>query len=198
MGLFDFLERRKRRAANAQVPDRQPHEYAHLAAKFSRENNPMTNITGTGRDYSGLADGKRVKIWVPDIVKTAVKELSNSLSANHSDLLRQIFFSHHFGRYDMHYLREKRSYLLGFAEKMNFRLSDDAGASRTPELGKNSADFTLQMPQMILDEMKRLAEHYDLSLSEYSREVLVMELFGRAYLSERQLVSDVKFVEDEE
>jgi len=182
--LFDLLEKK--------------HTQAH--PENSEATEPKSDITGTGRNYSNLDNyDTALKFWLPEVMNTALIEMSNHVSTTRSDIIRQTLFTYLYGRYD----------LIGLIEKddSNFALTAPAQVlfsrapsteNRTPELGKNTEDVKVWIAKQMRDDLQSLADKAGINLSHFIREILISNLFGHTYLPDRKEVALFEMTSDEE
>jgi len=141
-------------------------------------------ISGTTRDYSTLNTyDKKLKVWLPEIAKTALNEMSDSNNISISDLIRQALFVYLYGRYDISASIEEgeHDFTMG---KIAFSRTPEFN-NRTSDAGKNTYDVKVMIASQMKDDLQELADKARIKLSEFIREVLISSLFGHTYLSER-------------
>lgn len=179
MALFDFLRKNTVSSPALQNGDNDESQ----ATQYS--------ISTTGRNYDDLGiNDITVKIWLPDVLITALDEMANYTSSSKSDLLRQTFFSYLYGRYDLMGLIERGDHRFALNGPILYsrqakEVSDDTPIiNRTPELGKNTEDVKAWIPSQIKSDLQKLADESGYTLSHFIREVLISTLFGHTYLAE--------------
>jgi len=142
-------------------------------------------ITGTTRDYSALkTNDVALKIWLPESVNIAIKEMSSYTNTTNSDLIRQTLFTYLYGRYDLMASIEKGEHDFALNSPPVFSRRENS-ENRTPELGKNTYDEKVWIAKKMKNDLQELADKTDLALSHFIREILISNLFGHTYLYER-------------
>ncbi len=176
----------------------------------SVENNDFESqrhiVSGTKRNYSALkTNDVAIKIWLPEVVKTAMNEVCFYVDTTHSDLVRQTLFMYLYGRYDLIATIERGEHdfalnqLPRFSRSAAPENSSRVTQNRTPELGKNMFDVKVWISKKMKNDLTILAENSGLSLSVFTREILISNLFGHSYLPERnKLISMQVEFENEE
>ena len=159
-------------------PRRRPLRFAALVADMG--------------DFSAFAENDvAVKFWVPDAVAEALDDLRERDRQSMSQLLRQYLIVHGYGLYAMRLMLEANPYLFKEREvdsEIRFSRSPaPPGKKRVdtyfvPELGKNVAPFKLWIPKRLRDDLQILADHVDLKLSQYLREIVISRLLGHGTL----------------
>ena len=157
---------------------------------------PARCLGGTGRSFAGFGTNDRpVKFWVPDVVRQALDELAEYHDSDLSKLVRHLLFVHLYGQYELQAAVERgeRAYLPGRATigeeggacevRYSRRATDE---NRTADLGKNLNDIKVFLPAPMAEELDRLAEDAGITRSEFVREALVAQLFGRTQLPDRR------------
>ena len=158
-------------------PRRRPLRFAALVADMG--------------DFSAFAENDAaVKFWVPEAVAEALDDLRERDRQSMSQLLRQYLIVHCYGLYAMRLMLEANPHLFKDREvdsEIRFSRAPPAGKKRVdtyfvPELGKNVAPFKLWIPQRLRDDLQVLADHVELKLSQYLREIVIARLLGHGTL----------------
>lgn len=126
-----------------------------------------------------------LKFWLPEYVERMIDRMCSFQDTSVSDLIRQIFFIHLYGRYDLFGLieRQDQTYNLQTRERVRFSLralSVEEEVARSIE-GKNTrniADVKVWVPAKMKDDIRQLAQKAGKKPSVYVREVIITHLFG--------------------
>lgn len=164
-----------------QQPRRRPLRFAALVADM-----------GDFSEFTG--NDVAVKFWLPEAVAEALEELRERDGVSMSQLLRQYLIVHCYGLYAIRLMLEANPRLFKDREvdsEIRFsRAPAPVGKKRVdtyfvPELGKNVAPFKLWIPKRLRDDLQILADHVDLKLSQYLREIVISRLLGHGTLPMR-------------
>ena len=178
--MWPFLNEKRRSEAmpDADSPRRRPLRFAALVADIGDLNEFGENDVA-------------VKFWVPEAVAEALDELRERERQSMSQLLRQYLIVHCYGIYGIRVMLEADPHLFKDREvdsEIRFsRAPAPAGKKRVdtyfvPELGKNVAPIKLWIPQRLRDDLRILADHVELTLSQYLREIVISRLLGHGTL----------------
>ena len=151
-------------------------------------------VAGMG-DFSDLADHHAaLKVWLPKPAEHALREISERSNLSVSEFLRQFLAIHCYGLYAFYQMIEKTPKLFKDWEsdvKFSIRMEDPPeGKKRVNtywviELGKNVAPIKVWIPIRMKADLKTLAEHVELTPSNYVREILISRLLGHGMLPQR-------------
>jgi hypothetical protein len=178
--MWPYLNEKRRSEAmpDTDSPRRRPLRFAALVADIG--------------DLTEFAENDvAVKFWVPQPVAEALDELRERERQSMSQLLRQYLIVHCYGIYGIRVMLEADPHLFKDREvdsEIRFsRASPPAGKKRVdtyfvPELGKNVAPIKLWIPQRLRDDLRILADHVELTLSQYLREIVISRLLGHGTL----------------
>ena len=137
-----------------------------------------------------------LKFWLPDLVEKAVRELAEMNGESMSEALRQFFVIHCYGLYVFSVMNQKKPEVfkhdpdVRFSPKRENREPDPAGKKRettywVQELGKNVASVKIWVPKRVKSDLQILADHVDIKLSQYLREIVISRLHGHGTLPKR-------------
>jgi len=178
--MWPFIREKRRTEVipSAGAPSRRPLRFAALVADMG--------------DFSAFAENDTaVKFWVPEPVADALEELRERDSMSMSQLLRQYLMVHCYGLYAIRLMLEANPHLFKDREvdsEIRFsRAAPPPGKKRmdtyfVPELGENVAPIKLWIPQRLRDDLQILADHLELKLSQYLREIVISRLLGHGTL----------------
>lgn len=182
MDLFKLLRRKSSR------------KHQNDYAQGNQPAPPKYKISGTTRDYSELDDyDVSIKFWLPDLLKTAIEEMTAFANTSESDLLRQILFSYLYGRYDLFGLIERGDHRFALNSPALFSraeiiVSEHVDQPSQPYLGKNDCDVMIRISTQIKQDLTALAEKQNQPLSVFIRHLLVRNLFGHTFMPEAELL----------
>ena len=135
-----------------------------------------------------------LKFWLPEPAEKAIQELSKINGESMSESLRQFFVIHCYGLYMFSVMSQKMPKLFKDPEHFLFsrtpQEADPPGKRRettywVQELGKNVAPIKIWVPQRVKADLQLLADHVDITLSQYLREVVISRLLGHGTLPKR-------------
>jgi predicted DNA-binding protein len=156
-------------------------------------------------DFENLLDGMgnlsdlakqdtATKFWLPDPAEKALTELAKMQGVSMSALLREFFAAHCYGIYVVTVLRARHQNIFKDSAhldlKVRFSISGDGGNVRSvtywvPELGKNVAPVKIWIAKRLRDDLQALADHTEIPLSQYLREIVISRLLGHGMLPKR-------------
>jgi len=152
----------------------------------SQYDNRENIISMTGRDYSGLDKSHAsLKVWLPENVMVMLYEITVLLDTTISDFIRQVLFTHIYGRYD----------LLGHIERSNRLVKDPdhaepcaktvsseeaipASPITTSSKGNKVISLRVPLPSAMKADLQKLADKKYLPISDYTRRVIITHLTG--------------------
>lgn len=168
----------------------------HPAAPVNKAR-PMkfAKLLGGMGDFSDLRrHDKALKFWLPEPAYEALKELCDRNGDSVSEALRQFFAAHCYGIYayqlmvdaipDLFRESSQPMFSRAFQPQATYRIKRDP-TYWVPELGKNVAPVKVWVPRRMTDELKALADHVGLKLSQYVREIVISRLLGHGTLPMR-------------
>jgi len=150
-------------------------------------------VEGMG-DYRDL--GKHdvaLKFWVPEPAEQAVGDFCDLNGESMSEWLRQFLVVHCYGLYAFTIMKSAVPTLFKDASGPLFSVNDvdnSPGKKRidtywVPELGRNLAPVKIWIPHRVRRDLKMLADHVDIPLSQYVREIVISRLLGHGMLPRR-------------
>ena len=159
---------------------RQPLAFAELVARI-----------GDFKDFG--YDDTTLKFWLPDPAEQALDEMGQRNGLNKSEFLRQFFVLHCYGLYAFYAMKDTYPRLFKDAQFLCQSAIPEPllpGKKRidtywVPELGKNIAPIKVWLPKRLRDDLASLARHANLTLSNYTREIVITHLFGQGMLPTR-------------
>ncbi len=163
-------------------------------------------------DFSDLAiNGCPMKFCLPEPIKEGLDELRAKNGDSFSKMLRQFFAEHCYGTYAVHVMLDKHPNLFKDLPSPLFSKTvaePPPGKKRidtywVPELGNNTCSMKVWVALRLRNDLKILASHANLTLSEYVREIVISRLFGHGTLPYRpemlrshQLLAEQDWCED--
>ena len=188
--MWPFL-REKRRPQVIPASGIAPNAVESPAAQPRRRPLRFADLVADMGDFSAFAENDvAVKFWVPEAVAEALDDLRERDRHSMSQLLRQYLIVHCYGLYAMRLMLEANPHLFKDREvdsEIRFARAPPPGKKRedtyfVPELGKNVAPIKLWLPQRLRDDLQLLADHVELPLSQYLREIVIARLLGHGTL----------------
>ena len=135
-----------------------------------------------------------LKFWLPEPANEALREICDRSGENLSILLRRFFAQHCYGIYACEVMTDRIPDL--FRDEQGPLFSRARASSQppgkvrvdtywVPELGKNVVPIKVWIPTRVRRDLTTLAEHSDITLSQYVREVVISRLLGHGMLPKR-------------
>ena len=145
-------------------------------------------------DFSDLENhDAALKFWLPEPAQQALNEIGDISDLSVSEFLRQFLAIHCYGLYAFHQMIEAMPRL--FKDQRGIMYSKviaepPEGKKRVDtywvvELGKNVVPIKVWIPKRMKADLKTLANHVDLTPSNYVREILISRLLGHGMLPQR-------------
>ncbi len=131
------------------------------------------------------------KFWLPEPAERALTELAGMQSVSMSAMLREFFSAHCYGVYVIQALRRDLPNVFKDNDpRIRFSISGSNQKVRSvtywvPELGKNVAPVKIWIAKRLRDDLLALAEHTQIPLSQYLREIVISRLLGHGMLPKR-------------
>lgn len=132
-----------------------------------------------------------IKFWLPEPADEALREYAKYSGTGFSEMLREFFAGHCYGIYVMGLLRSPQDDALGGVPAV-FRRSKAENRRKVrkttywvPELGKNVAPVKIWVSKRLRDDLQALADHVNIPLSQYLREIAISRLLGHGMLPKR-------------
>ena len=181
--MWPFFNKQKQLSGATEVHD----EPRTRPMKFSQL------LDGMG-DFKDLAtNSDAMKFWLPEPAMEALRELCAISGNSISETLRQFFAHHCYGIYAFHVMLTKHPDLFKDPEPPMFSRSfvePPPGKKRiytywVPELGKNVVAMKVWVPTRLRNDLQILADHVELNLSQYAREIVISRLLGHGTLPYR-------------
>ena len=132
-----------------------------------------------------------LKFWLPVPAMQGMKEVSDIYDRTVSRLIRDFLLAHCYGMYAFEWMREQGVFHQYVPALFSRRAEElPAGKIRVttyfvPELGKNIAPMKLWIPSRLKNDLTILANHVDLTVSNYVREIVISRLLGHGTLPMR-------------
>jgi len=155
------------------------------------ESGPLLQINLSGRPYNAYSDrDTAIKLWLPESVKDRLNEVCTYIDTSISDFLRQILFIHLYGRVDfLGLLQIKHPTALnshsdtGIVPDITPQVEVSIKAVKKPKVSKSvqensTASVKIWVPSQMKADLERLAVKHKISLSNYSRRVIITHLLG--------------------
>lgn len=182
MLMWSFLKKQKN--AKAGMPDDGSIRKSMTFAEI---------VVGMG-DYRELGTHDvALKFWLPEPAEQATDELCGLNGESMSEWLRQFLAIHCYGLYAFTVMKNAMPALFKDASGPLFsreETDDPPGKKRintywVPELGNNVAPVKIWIPHRVHNDLKILAAHVGIPLSQYVREIVISRLLGHGMLPGR-------------
>ncbi|MDD1608343.1 MAG: hypothetical protein LUQ18_07575 [Methylococcaceae bacterium] len=151
-------------------------------------------VVGMG-DFSDFAThDAALKFWLPEPAEQVLREMSERSDLSVSELLRQFLAIHCYGLYAFYQMTDIMPKLFkeGQSDSRFSMVAEEPPEYKkrvdtywVPELGKNVAAIKVWIPKRVKADLQTLAEHVELTPSNYVREILISRLLGHGMLPSR-------------
>ena len=179
--MWSFLKRNK--AAASSTKSVEPIAQRQLVLSH-------TELVSEMGDFSDLvSEDTALKFWLPELVERALEDLAKHYQVSVSMMVRILLADYVYGRYALVYMQENQLGIYEHRHPTRFsRRALPPGAHqvyKVPELGKNIAPIKVWIAKRLQSDLKILADHADVLLSRFVREIVVGAVLGRGTLPER-------------
>lgn len=153
------------------------------------------------RGFGDLADFRHhdaaLKFWLPEPAERALVEFCENADQSFSEWLRQYFVVYAYGLLALSALNERCPGFFRDPPRVRYsmpKVSDPPGKKRVatywvPELGKNIAPIKVWIPARLKEDLHILADHAEIPLSQFVREIVISRLLGHGTLPARPLLT---------
>ena len=150
-------------------------------------------VEGMG-EFSDLAThDAAMKFWLPEPAFDAMREIASLSGESISETLRQFFAHHCYGIYAFQLMNRRMPGLFKDPGPVMFSRGSSTppvGKKRVytywvPELGKNVMPIKVWVPTRLRGDLQLLADHMEMNLSQYVREIVISRLLGHGTLPSR-------------
>lgn len=187
------LFRRAKKTDSPPIWPRHQQEDRRRPMRFAQLVEEMGDFGDLGHHDTAL------KFWLPEPAAEALKEIAGRNGESMSELLRQFLAVHCYGIYAFLVMndaipglfKEPRIYFSRAAPD-ELSLEDETAPVRkridtywVPELGKNIAPIKVWIPGRMHGDLQVLAEHVEIPLSQYVREIVISRYLGHGTLPKR-------------
>jgi len=182
--MWPFFERKKQAqeipsSSNSHIntPRARPMKFARLVEDMG--------------DFRDLCNhDSALKFWLPEAANEALDEMANRANISMSESLRQLFAAHCYGIYAYQLMIDRNPSIFRDPARPMFSRASAApppGKKRVdtywvPELGKNVMPVKVWIPTRIRSDLQMLADHVEIKLSQYVREIVIARLLGHGTL----------------
>jgi predicted DNA-binding protein len=128
-----------------------------------------------------------MKVWLPEPVDVALKQLTEDSSHSRSKHIREMLFNYVYGRYAFEQMKAQGDGFF-YEEPAESSVMFSCTVNRAPALGKNSINYKVWLPVKLREDLRTLANEAGITLSLFVREALISALLGHITLPERAIV----------
>ena len=125
------------------------------------------------------------KFWLPMPVFEALQEICDIDSVSQSVFFRNYLYNHCYGLYaikqilaDYPYLFKDHDFRYSIAEEPTPPGKKKSWTYWVPELGKNIVPIKIWIPKRLREDLQTLADHAEVKVSQYVREIIISRLLG--------------------
>jgi hypothetical protein len=125
------------------------------------------------------------KFWLPLPVFEALQEICDIDTVSQSEFFRNYLFNHCYGLYvikqvvDMYpYIFKDHTPRYSVAQEPTPPGKKKSWTYWVPELGKNIVPIKIWIPKRLRDDLQTLADHAEVKISQYVREIIISRLLG--------------------
>lgn len=132
-----------------------------------------------------------LKFWLPEPAERALAEFARFQGGSMSSMLREFLATHCYGTYVIQLLREMDPEIFKDPH-IRFSIANPNNGRKVrkvtywvPELGKNVAPVKIWVSTRLREDLQALADHSNIPLSQYLREITISRLLGHGMLPKR-------------
>ena len=125
------------------------------------------------------------KFWLPMPVFESLQEICELDAVSQSVFFRNYLYNHCYGLYvikqllaDYPSLFKDHDYWYSIAQEPTPPGKKKSWTYWVPELGKNIVPIKIWIPQRLRDDLQTLADHAEVKVSQYVREIIISRLLG--------------------
>ncbi len=125
------------------------------------------------------------KFWLPMPVFESLQEICEIDSVSQSVFFRNYLYNHCYGLYvikqilaDYPYLFKDHDFRYSIAQEPTPPGKKKSWTYWVPELGKNIVPIKIWIPKRLRDDLQTLADHAEVKVSQYVREIIISRLLG--------------------
>jgi len=122
-----------------------------------------------------------LKTWLPEPLDDAIRQIADHIHTSRSNLIREALFIYVYGIYAFTQMQAEGD---GFFYDDGIRFS--RSRNRTPQLGKNSINYKVWLPEALKNDLQTLANTANIKLSQFVRETLISHFMGHLTLPSRE------------
>lgn len=126
-----------------------------------------------------------VKVWLPEQLDERLRQIADHQFSSRSVLVRNALFIYVYGAYAYLQMRQDSDGFY-YHDDRNDDVRFSRSVNRAPQLGKNSINFKVWLPEALKNDLGLLADQAGITLSHFVREILVSHFMGHLELPERQ------------
>ncbi|KAB2927549.1 MAG: hypothetical protein F9K25_14035 [Candidatus Contendobacter sp.] len=138
-----------------------------------------------------------LKFWLPEPAEQALTEFCTHADQSLSEWLRQFFVVYAYGLLALTILEDRYPGFFRDPPPLRYsiaRSNDSPGKKRVytyciPELGKNVAPIKVWIPARMKADLQLLADHAEIPLSQFIREIVISRLLGHGTLPARPVLT---------
>ncbi|MBF0784130.1 hypothetical protein E4T80_01380 [Muribacter muris] len=162
--------------------------------KFLNENKDIRlkgirEVIETGESLPNLDKefNTEIRIWLPNILYQYISDNSYSSIANS---IREILIEHCYGKIAVREMRKKY-----YERKIKFSISDAKVNVEMLILGKKNTPSKIACNKKLKEDLEKLANLNNCTLSEYICDVLYKHYFGNGFITNLDLVEEDESIE---
>lgn len=182
---------------------RERQQQAEAEAVAPRRPRPVTfeQITHGFGDFSDFQEHNApLKFWLPEPADRALNQFCTMADQSLSEWLRQFLVVYAYGLFALTVLHERCPHFFRDQVRLLYSKGNEAappGKKRVatywvPELGKNVAPIKVWIPTRLKDDLQLLADHAEIPLSQFAREIVISRLLGHGMLPARPRLTRVE------
>lgn len=158
----------------------------------------ITHGFGDFRDFQ--EHNAPLKFWLPEPADRALGQFCTLADQSLSEWLRQFFVVYAYGLLALTILHERSPHFFRDGRGLLYSIAtpqDPPGKKRVatywvPELGKNVAPIKVWIPARLKADLQLLADHAEIPLSQFVREIVISRLLGHGMLPARPRLTQVE------
>jgi len=144
---------------------------------------PLTQLIN-GRVYHGLNRANvQLRVWLPEPAKVGLEQVCARAGKSLTAYLTEFIVIYMYGQHEFLRMQVEK---IGLYEPLKSRsCAMTVEEPQPPNLGKNIFAMKIFIPGQIKKDLQNLANRADITLGEFSRDLICAHLFGREYWADK-------------
>lgn len=132
-----------------------------------------------------------LRLWIPELLKVGMTELTERFDTTISWYLRQFFVTYLYGAHDLQCMQDNKTGIFHPSPPSEpdngIRFSRAKSVDYIPGLGKNIVPLKLFIHPRLKNDLQEMSNKAGIPLSQFAREILVSHFLGHTVWPERMV-----------